>query len=93
MKPHGWNDTTIVMMLNVNSPVKVIQFRPISLCNVVYRVISNMLDARLKGLLLEIISLTQSAFVPDRLIIDNVFVTYESLHAIKMKRWSKGAGV
>lgn len=37
--PTGWNDTTIVMIPKVNSPEKVSRFRPISLCNVVYKVI------------------------------------------------------
>jgi hypothetical protein len=34
--PDGWNDTTIVMIPKVKAPEKVTQFRPISLCNVVY---------------------------------------------------------
>lgn len=58
MIPQGWNDTTIVMMPKVNSPEKFTQFRTISLCNVVYKVISKMLAARLKGLLPEVISPT-----------------------------------
>jgi len=41
--PMGWNDTTIVMIPKVDVPEKVTQFRPISLCNVVYKVISKML--------------------------------------------------
>lgn len=36
--PQGWNDTTIAMIPKVNSPDKVTQFGPISLCNVVYKV-------------------------------------------------------
>lgn len=36
--PDGWNETTIVMIPKINSPEKVTQFRPISLCNVVYKV-------------------------------------------------------
>lgn len=53
--PEGWNTTTIVLIPKVDSPENVSQFRPISLCNVVYKVIAKMLAARLKKFLPDII--------------------------------------
>ena len=87
--PDGWNDTTIVMIQKVNSPEKVTQFRPISLCNVVYKVISKMIAARLKTILPDIISPTQSAFVPGRMIRDNIITAYECLHFMKHNKAKK----
>ena len=88
--PSGWNDTIIVMIPKVENPNKVAQFRPISLCNVVYKAISKMLSNRMKGILLEIISDHQSAFVLGRLIMDNILLAYECIHTLKKKKWKKG---
>ena len=83
--PTGWNSTNVVLIPKVNSPEVITQYRPISLCNVVYKIISKMFANRLKRILPEIISPTQSAFVLSRLITDNVLVAYECFHAIKKK--------
>jgi hypothetical protein len=87
--PEGWNNTTIMLIPKVNNPELITQFRPISLCNVIYKIISKMLASRLKEIIPEVISPVKSAFVTGRLITDNVLVAYESVHTIKNKRLEK----
>ena len=64
-------------------------YRPISLSNVVGRMVSKVLANRVKGTVPNIISNAQSAFVPDRLITDNTTVAYEMLHRLRNKRQGK----
>jgi hypothetical protein len=37
--PEGWNDTTVVLIPKVTNLESITQYRPISLCNVIYKVI------------------------------------------------------
>jgi hypothetical protein len=66
------------------------QFRPISLCNIVYKIISKILANRLKVHMHKIISPFQSVFVPKRHIQDNTILTHELLHSFKSKRGKGG---
>jgi hypothetical protein len=84
--PTGWNDTTVVLIPKVKDLKSLKELRLISLCNVLYKIISKVLAGRLKGTLDEIISPNQSAFVPGRLITDNILVAYEVTHFLKNKR-------
>ena len=79
--PSGLNDTFITLILKVSNPKTVSQFRPIGLCNVVYKLITKFLVNRLKKALLELISPIQSSFVHRRQITDNVIAMQEVLHS------------
>jgi hypothetical protein len=84
--PQKWNETWVTLIPKVKNPEEMKDLRPISLCNVVYKLVSKVLSCRLKGILDELISPNQSAFVPGRLIIDNILLAYEATHHMKNKR-------
>lgn len=64
-------------------------YRPIALCNVFYKIISKILTMRLQPVLCDIISETQSAFVQDRAIQDNILITHEVLQYLKTSQAEK----
>lgn len=84
--PEGINQTTIVLIPKIRNPQDLKNFRPVLLCNVIYKICSKVLANRLRVFVDEIISEVQSAFIPGRLITDNVLVAYECTHYLKRKK-------
>ena len=84
--PQGWNETAVVLIPKVIEPERIKDPRPISLCNVVDKIASKVLANRLKNVLLEVISLKQSAFILGRFVSDNILLAHEIVHHMKTKR-------
>ena len=85
----NFNETPIVLIPKIKESRHVSNYRPISLCNVAYKIASKAIANKLKKKFSSIISDTQSAFVHGRLITDNVLVAFETMHHISQKKGGK----
>jgi hypothetical protein len=84
------NNSFIVLIPKNTAPSNVNHFRPISLCNTVYKVIAKILVFKLRPLLANLISPGQSAFFLDRWIAENQLVVHELLHSFKRRKVKGG---
>ncbi|OMO71257.1 reverse transcriptase [Corchorus capsularis] len=87
------NNTDLVMIPKIKGPESVTQFRPISLCNYAYKIISKVMVNKLKGFMGDLVTENQSAFVHGRQIHDNVLIAQEVFHYLKIKKKGKQSDV
>uniref|UniRef100_A0A803NJP8 Reverse transcriptase n=1 Tax=Cannabis sativa TaxID=3483 RepID=A0A803NJP8_CANSA len=86
---------SVVFSMHLDNPVLTKNFvamsdlRPISLCNVLYKIISKVLASRMRDLIDDIISDTKRTFMPGRLMSENVMIAFEVTHYLKHKRKGK----
>lgn len=83
---HSLNATQIILIPKIKEPLRVHDFRPISLCNVGMKIITKAIGNRLKNILQVIISRFQSAFLKGRIITDNIIIAQELAHTIRQKK-------
>ncbi|KAK2652462.1 hypothetical protein Ddye_012318 [Dipteronia dyeriana] len=80
------NETLVVLIPKVKRAVRISELRPISLYNVVYKIIVKALANHFRLVLRDVISETQSVFISGRLISDNAIVGFECMHALQMRK-------
>lgn len=83
--PEDINKTFLVLIPKCKNPTTPKDFRPISLCNVLVKIVTKAIANRLKRVLPKIIDEEQSAFIQGRLITDNALIAMEFFHWMKKK--------
>nr|GEW97683.1 RNA-directed DNA polymerase, eukaryota [Tanacetum cinerariifolium] len=82
----GCNSSFIALIPKVPGANMVKDFRPISLIVCIYKIIAKIMANRLVGVLGDIVSEVQSAFIADRQILDGPFILNEVMHWCKVKK-------
>lgn len=91
--PDELNKTNVVLIPKCEQPKFVKDLRPISLCNVIFKILCKVLWNRLKGVLPSLIDESQSVFQSSRSIQDNILIAFDTLHAMKGRRKGKTGDV
>ncbi|XP_026451444.1 uncharacterized protein LOC113351721 [Papaver somniferum] len=77
------NHNFISLIPKNSYPKNLVDFRPISLCNTSYKVISKLLDSRIKVILEKTITPYQTAFDTGGCITDNIVIAHEFVDYMK----------
>jgi hypothetical protein len=84
------NNSFIVPIPKILNTSTINHYRPISLCNTIYKVISKLLVDRLGVVLPNLISPAQSSFIPSWWIAENQLIVQEILHGFKKRKIKRG---
>lgn len=84
--PRSFKATNVVLIPKKENPEEWKDYRPISLCNVSYKILSKVLNDRLAIILPKIVSPSQSGFVKGRLIGDNILLAQEMVYNLGVRR-------
>ena len=85
-----FNYSYIVLIPKSNQAVEFKDYRPIDLCNLIYKLISKILANRMRPILKRIIAPTQATFVLGKWIHENGLLAQELVATVKKKKGRGG---
>ena len=83
--PPTLNSIFLALIPKRDKPINFADYRPISLCNLLYKMISKVVAVRLKPFLDTHISKEQYGFLKNRQIVEPIGILQETLHSVKTK--------
>ena len=83
-----FNFTLVSLLLKVQNPQTVKEYRPIACCTVIYKIISMVITRRMHDVMADIIYESQSGFIPGRKISNNIVLAHELVKSYTRKNIS-----
>ncbi|PNX99881.1 ribonuclease H, partial [Trifolium pratense] len=87
---HAINETLLLLLPKLDGATSLKQFRPISLCNVIYKVITKVITNRLRLVMPTLIGQHQCSFIYGGQSADNIIIAQKVFHSKKTKTGKKG---
>ena len=88
--PDGINHTLLTLVPKCECPESLNPFRPVSLCNSLYKIVTKVLVNRLRIVIPSLISPFQIAIVPGQQGMDNVVIVQEIVHVLSRRKGRVG---
>jgi len=83
-------NTSFISMIPKQDTTQIVdKYRPIALCNVVYKIISKVVANRLKPLLRSLVSGEKSDYMEGRQVLNNIIQAHEVVHTLTSKRQAR----
>ena len=84
------NRTLIILIPKCNNPIGLCNYRLISLCNSVYKIVTKLIVVRICSFMTDLVSPLLTSFVSGRKGVDNSIIVYELIHFISKMKGKSG---